>query len=118
VGAQKVHELPPEQQASFQRYGFKVGFLKLTLLTLVSKGPLHGYALMKRIERLTDEEWKPSPGSIYPALQELVQDGLVTCNAQGRKKVYAITPEGKDALVVAIREAEEAIKRLNRILAG
>jgi len=118
VGAKKVHQLPTEQPAAFQRYGFKVGFLKLTLLTLVSKGPTHGYALMKQIERLTDEEWKPSPGSIYPALQELVRDGLVTSSAQGRKKVYAITPLGKDTLQVAIREAEDAIKRLNRILSA
>jgi DNA-binding PadR family transcriptional regulator len=118
VGAKKVHYLPQEQQASFQRYGFKVGFLKLTLLTLVSKGPLHGYALMKQIERLTDEEWKPSPGSIYPALQELVRDGLVTSSTQGRKKVYAITPQGRETVEVAIHDAEESIRRLHRILAA
>ncbi|MDD1748071.1 MAG: PadR family transcriptional regulator [Methanomassiliicoccales archaeon] len=105
-----------ELQGAFQKYGFKAGFLKLTLLKLVSKSPVHGYALMKEIERITNEEWKPSPGSIYPALQELVEDGLITCALQGRRKVYEITPQGSDALEVALRHAEEAIKRLNRLL--
>jgi DNA-binding PadR family transcriptional regulator len=73
--------VPKELREAFQKYGFKAGFLKLTLLKLISKGPIHGYALMKEIERITDEEWKPSPGSIYPALQELVHDDLVVCNA-------------------------------------
>lgn len=108
--------MPKEPQGAFQKYGFKAGFLKLTLLKLVSKSPVHGYALMKEIERITDEEWKPSPGSIYPALQELVQDGLITCVMQGRRKVYEITPQGRDVLEVALRHAEDAIKRLNRLL--
>lgn len=108
--------MPRELREAFQKYGFKAGFLKLTLLKLVSNGPMHGYALMKEIERLTDEEWKPSPGSIYPALQELVQDGLVTCTPRGRRKIYEITPLGKETLEVALRHAEDAIKRLNRLL--
>lgn len=108
--------MPKELREAFQKYGFKAGFLKLTLLKLVSKGPIHGYALMKEIERITDEEWKPSPGSIYPALQELVQDGLVVSNAQGRRKIYEITPLGKETLEIALRNAEDAIKRLGRLL--
>jgi DNA-binding PadR family transcriptional regulator len=108
--------VPKELREAFQKYGFKAGFLKLTLLKLVSKGPVHGYALMKEIERITDEEWKPSPGSIYPALQELVQDDLVTCNQQGRRKIYQITPLGVETLEVALQHAEEAIKRLHRLL--
>ncbi len=49
--------MPRELREAFQKYGFKAGFLKLTLLKLVSKGSMHGYALMKEIEHLTDEEW-------------------------------------------------------------
>jgi DNA-binding PadR family transcriptional regulator len=108
--------VPKELREAFQKYGFKAGFLKLTLLKLISKGPIHGYALMKEIERITDEEWKPSPGSIYPALQELVHDGLAVCTAQGRRKIYEITPLGKETLEIALRNAEDAIKRLNRLL--
>jgi DNA-binding PadR family transcriptional regulator len=108
--------LPRELREAFQKYGFKAGFLKLTVLKLVSKEPTHGYALMKEIERLTDEDWKPSPGSIYPALQELVSDGLVQVRAEGRRKVYEITPKGMDVLKVALGHAEDALRHLNRLL--
>ena len=108
--------MPRELREAFKRYGFKAGFLKLTVLKLVSKGPTHGYALMKDIQRLTDEDWKPSPGSIYPALQELVSEGLVQVRTQGRRKVYEITPKGMDDLVVAMGHAEETLKHLNRLL--
>lgn len=108
--------MPKELREAFQRYGFKAGFLKLTLLKLVSKGPTHGYALMKEIERLTEADWKPSPGSIYPALQELVEDGLITSQSMGRRKVYEITPKGQDTLTMALGHAEEAIRHLNQLL--
>jgi DNA-binding PadR family transcriptional regulator len=49
-------------------------------------------------------------------LQELMRDGLVTCAPRGRRKMYEITPLGKERLEVALRHAEEAIKRLNRLL--
>lgn len=108
--------MPRELREAFQRYGFKAGFLKLTLLKLVSRGPTHGYALMKEIEHLTEDDWKPSPGSIYPALQELVGDGLITSRSEGRRKIYEITPKGEDTLVVALKHAEDALRHLNRLL--
>lgn len=108
--------MPKELSEAFQRYGFKAGFLKLTVLKMVSKGPIHGYALMKEIERLTDEDWKPSPGSIYPALQELVADGLVTASPQGRRKLYEITPKGQEAMERALGYAADTIRHLNRLL--
>ncbi len=49
-------------------------------------------------------------------MQELVQDGLVTCTPRGRRKIYEITPLGKETLEVALRHAEDAIKRLDRLL--
>ena len=101
---------------ALHRYGFKSGFLKLAVLKLVSKGPIHGYALMKEIQRLTDEDWRPSPGSIYPALRELVSEGMVQVRVQGRRKVYEITPKGADDLVVAMEHAEETMRHINRLL--
>jgi DNA-binding PadR family transcriptional regulator len=108
--------LQRELHETFQRYGFKAGFLKLTLLKLLSRGPTHGYALMKEIEHLTEDDWKPSPGSIYPALQELVADGLVSSRSEGRRKIYDITPKGQDALTAALASADEALKNLSRLL--
>lgn len=111
----KVEE--PDLRRAFQKYGFKAGFLKLSILKIVSLGPTHGYALMKEIERLTEEDWRPSPGSIYPALQDLMRDELITSRKEGRRKVYEITPKGEMALTIAVDHAAQALKHLNRLLA-
>ena len=99
----------------FSKYGFKAGFLKLAILKLVSQGPMHGYALMKEIERITDGDWKPSPGSIYPALQELWQTGLITMRVEGRRRIYEITPKGKLEVTAALNQVKEVLKYLNRL---
>lgn len=106
----------PEADKAFQKYGFKAGFLKLIILKLLSKGPKHGYALMKDIERYTEKEWEPSPGSIYPALRELEKEGLVSVKTSGRRKLYEITPAGETALKGAIEHANIAFRYLQRIL--
>ncbi len=100
---------------AFSRYGFKAGFLKLAILKLVSQGPMHGYALMKEIERITDGDWKPSPGSIYPALQELWQTGMITMRVEGRRRIYEITPKGQQTVMVALDHVKEVLKYLNRL---
>jgi DNA-binding PadR family transcriptional regulator len=105
-----------EADKAFQKYGFKAGFLKLIILKLLSKGPRHGYALMKDIEKYTEEEWQPSPGSIYPALKELENEGLITAKVVGRRRLYDITPKGEIVLKGAIEHANIAFRYLQRIL--
>ncbi len=61
----------------FQKHRFKTGFLKLAILRLLAERPMHGYEIMKEIERITESDWKPSPGSIYPALKELADYGMI-----------------------------------------
>jgi DNA-binding PadR family transcriptional regulator len=107
----------PEAAKAFQKYGFKAGFLKLIILKLLSKGPRHGYALMKDIEKYTEREWQPSPGSIYPALKELENEGLIVAKVSGRRRMYEITPEGEKVLRGAIEHANAAFHYLQRILA-
>ena len=105
-----------ELRKSFQKYGFKAGFLKLVVLKLVSQEPTHGYALMKRIEELTETDWCPSPGSIYPALQELEKEELITVHDEGRRRLYAITPKGEEMLKMALEHAAIAMKHLQNLL--
>lgn len=109
-------KVEPDLRKAFQKYGFKAGFLKLSILKIVSLQPTHGYALMKEIERLTEEDWKPSPGSIYPALQDLLKDELIVAKKEGRRKIYEITPKGEQVLVVAVEHAAVALRHLNRLL--
>ena len=105
-----------EDRESFKRafggHGFKTGFLKLTLLKLISNGPSHGYALMGDIERLTEKDWRPSPGSIYPALQELERKGLITSEKKGMQRTYTITPEGDKVLVQAISHLKIVMRHI------
>ncbi|HEY3419822.1 MAG TPA: PadR family transcriptional regulator [Methanomassiliicoccales archaeon] len=101
---------------AFHKYGFKTGFLKLAILRLVAEKPIHGYALIKEIERITSEDWKPSPGSIYPALQTLVKNGLITSEADGRRRIYDITPAGRVVLEAAIKHANIVLEHITILL--
>jgi len=55
----------------------------------------NGYAIMKAIAEATEGGWSPSPGSVYPTLQQLVDEGLVTASGDGRSTEYSLTDEGR-----------------------
>ncbi|HUV24425.1 MAG TPA: PadR family transcriptional regulator [Methanomassiliicoccales archaeon] len=85
------------------------------LLKLISRGSSHGYALMEGIESHTDKDWRPSPGSIYPALQELEKKGLVAFERKGRQKIYHITPEGETVLKQAVGHLKMVLRHMRSI---
>ena len=101
---------------SLSARAFRSGFLKLAILRLVAARPMHGYAMMKEIERLTASDWRPSPGSIYPTLQELQDSGLLSSRSEGRKQVYEITPLGDEVLTVAMERTRASMLSLQRLL--
>jgi len=71
------------------------GDVRITILILLDEGPANGYQLMQEIEQRTNGAWKPSSGSIYPALQQLEDEGIVqTTEGEGRK-MFALTEEGR-----------------------
>src|SRR5918992_3831280 len=62
------------------------GDVRAALLTLLGEEPRNGYQLMQEIERRSDGVWRPSPGSVYPALQQLEDEGLVRVEeTEGRR---------------------------------
>ena len=61
---------------------------------LLAEEPRNGYQLMQEIEQRSDGVWRPSPGSVYPALQQLEDEGLVRVEGEGRK-AYTLTDEGR-----------------------
>lgn len=71
------------------------GDLRLLVLALIEKEPRHGYEIIKHIEDMTYGFYAPSPGVIYPTLTYLEEAGYVVSEADGNKKRYAITEEGK-----------------------
>jgi len=71
------------------------GHLKLLVLKALTRKPMSGYSLMNEIQE-TIGGCKPSCGSIYPLLDDLSQEKLVTITIEGRKKIYALTQTGKE----------------------
>lgn len=61
---------------------------------------MHGYELITELETRSQGRWRPSPGSIYPALTRLEEHGLVTARELDGKKVFSLTERGRDARAV------------------
>jgi DNA-binding PadR family transcriptional regulator len=72
------------------------GDVRAALLLLLEGQPQNGYQLIQEIERRTEGVWKPSPGSVYPALQQLEDEGLVRAAETEGKRAYDLTPEGRE----------------------
>jgi DNA-binding PadR family transcriptional regulator len=77
---------------------FSHGRLRLYLLKLLDDGPKHGYELIRLLEDRFLGLYAPSAGTIYPRLQRLEAEGLVTHTAAGGRKTYGITDAGLDEL--------------------
>lgn len=71
------------------------GELKFVLLRLLADEPMHGYELMRRLEEESGGLYTPSPGSVYPTLQLLEDQGYVSSTQDEGKRVYRLTAEGR-----------------------
>jgi DNA-binding PadR family transcriptional regulator len=71
------------------------GDVRAAMLLLLETEPQNGYQLIQEIERRTDGLWKPSPGSVYPALQQLEDEGLVRAAESEGRRAYELTDEGR-----------------------
>jgi len=69
--------------------------MKYVILKLLREKPMHGYEVMKALEEHTSGCYKPSPGTVYPTLQWLEDEGLVVGKEVEGKKVYEITDAGR-----------------------
>jgi len=87
---------------------FEAGEVRMAILSLLSEGPKHGYQLMKEMSERSGGLYKASAGSVYPTLQQLEDEDLVTSDQQGGKRVYRITAAGR-------RELQKDPERVSRI---
>ena len=71
------------------------GDVRAAMLLLLDEQPQNGYQLIQEIERRTEGVWKPSPGSVYPALQQLEDEGLVRTVETDSRKLFELTDAGK-----------------------
>ena len=74
------------------------GDIRYMLLELLAEQPRHGYELMKELERRHGEFQRISPGSVYPTLQMLEDEGHLTSELVDGKRIYTITESGRGQL--------------------
>ena len=100
---------------------FLQGTLDMLVLRTLLAGPLHGYGIAQAIRRSTEEAIQVEAGSLYPAMQRLELQGLVSAKweaGQGKRRlrVYRLTPEGRKRLHSEIGKWEDFVRAVSRVL--
>jgi DNA-binding PadR family transcriptional regulator len=83
------------------------GALRFILLDALRDGPKHGYEIIKALEERTQSRYAPSPGIVYPTLQLLNDEGLITSDQQLDRRVYKLTEAGQAELAEHTQQVEE-----------
>jgi DNA-binding PadR family transcriptional regulator len=74
----------------------KRGDVRAAALALLAEGPMNGYQIIQEISERSGGVWRPSPGSVYPALQQLEDEGLIRAEAaDGGRRAYVLTEDGR-----------------------
>ncbi|AXI76600.1 PadR family transcriptional regulator [Peterkaempfera bronchialis] len=71
------------------------GNVRASLLALLKERPMHGYEMIQEIAERTSGAWRPSPGSVYPTLQMLEEEGLIRSQEGGGKRLFELTESGR-----------------------
>jgi DNA-binding PadR family transcriptional regulator len=92
------------------------GDVRAAILLLLDEGPRNGYQVMQELEERSDGTWSPSPGSVYPALQLLADEGLVRGESREGSTVYELTDAGRkhleenrESFGIPWQQAEESV---------
>ena len=95
------------------------GYMGMALLLMINDSPCTGYDIMRVMRETTQGFWKPTPGGVYPVLKKLENEGLLRgawSSHKGRKrKVYAITNDGRRTLDRVIIKQSEIALGINRL---
>jgi DNA-binding PadR family transcriptional regulator len=74
------------------------GDIRTAVLSALEETPAHGYEVIQRLSERSGGRWRPSPGSVYPTLQMLEDEGLVAGQEQDGKRVFSLTDAGRQEL--------------------
>jgi len=74
------------------------GDVRSAILALLNEQPMHGYQIIRELSERSGGLWRPSPGSVYPTLQHLEDEGLVDRHEADGKNVFALTEAGRAVL--------------------
>jgi DNA-binding PadR family transcriptional regulator len=82
------------------------GDIRAGILALLAESPRNGYQIMQELEQRSRGMWRPSPGSVYPALQQLEDEGLVQAQEAGTGRVFQLTEQGRKYVAEHRKETE------------
>ncbi len=99
-----------------RRVWFESGDMKYVILKLLKEKQMHGYEVMKALEEQTRGCYKPSPGTVYPTLQWLEDEGLVQSEEVEGKKIYSITETGLEFLEQNKSTVEDIFDRIEETI--
>jgi DNA-binding PadR family transcriptional regulator len=92
---------------------FDRGDLRYLILKLLAERPMHGYEVMQELAKESGGVYTPSPGSVYPVLQMLEDQGLVESEEREGKRVYRITEAGRAFLSENSERVEDVFDRVS-----
>ncbi|GLZ09353.1 hypothetical protein Acsp03_68190 [Actinomadura sp. NBRC 104412] len=72
------------------------GNVRAALLALLAERPMHGYEMIQELDNRTGGVWRPSPGSVYPTLQMLEDEGKVTSREEAGKRLFELSDTGRE----------------------
>ena len=98
------------------------GTLDMLILKTLARAPLHGYGIAQAIKQRSDEVLTVEEGSLYPALQRLLKEGLLKAEweisaSNRRVRTYRITPAGKKHLEAEMSSFEQMLSAIAMVLA-
>lgn len=104
-----------------QQSEFLPGTLYLLILRTLSRGPLHGYAIARRIKDTSSDALEIEEGSLYPALNRMLVKGWLTAEwgtseHNRRARFYKLTPEGRKQLTLEAEEFDRLVKAIQLVM--
>ncbi|MMZ58751.1 Transcriptional regulator YqjI [compost metagenome] len=106
--ARHLYEKPPHLREKIKtKFTKRRGLIQLAILQLLKEEPRHGYQVMKLLEERSEGFYSPSAGTIYPALQDLFEKGLISVDEQADKKVYTLNHDGLEFLSDIVHNEDE-----------
>jgi DNA-binding PadR family transcriptional regulator len=81
------------------------GNVRAAILALLTERSMHGYEMIQELDQRTGGVWRPSPGSVYPTLQLLEDEGAILSESEGGRKSYSLTDAGREEATTAAANA-------------
>ena len=82
------------------------GDMQAAILGLLAEQPMHGYQVIQELANRSGGVWTPGPGSVYPTLQAMEEQGLVSGEQDGSRRTFSLTDAGRAALAAPGHERE------------